>query len=143
MPIQDASYFCNGYGMAGQVGDTIRLAGTAQTARVIGINYNTNTLTLSQALSWSAGQGVALDYTGSAPDLGVFEYDAGLLLGDLDCDGSVNMCDVNPFVQYLTNFVAWQADFPGCDPASGDINGDGACPDFGDINPFVQLLCGI
>jgi hypothetical protein len=60
--------------------------------------------------------------------------------GDLNCDGAVNFGDINPFVQYLSNFAAWQAAFPNCPAINGDINGDGIYPSFGDINPFVALL---
>ncbi len=62
------------------------------------------------------------------------------LTGDMNCDGTVDFGDINPFVLYLSNFAAWQATFPGCNPANGDINGDGSYPSFDDINPFVALL---
>ncbi len=65
-----------------------------------------------------------------------------VLVGDLNCDGSVNFKDINPFVQYLSSFSAWQAAFPDCPPENGDINGDGTYPSFKDINPFVALLSG-
>ena len=64
----------------------------------------------------------------------------GLLVGDMNCDGAVNFGDINPFVLYLSDLSAWQATYPGCDPAHGDINGDGTSPSFPDINPFVALL---
>jgi hypothetical protein len=59
--------------------------------------------------------------------------------GDLNCDGSVNFGDINPFVLILTNWGAWQAAHPGCPWQNGDINGDGRV-NFGDINPFVDCL---
>ena len=67
--------------------------------------------------------------------------------GDLNCDGTYgqgSFGDINPFVQYLSNFSAWQATYPGCPPQNGDINGDGTYGQgsFGDINPFVALLSG-
>jgi hypothetical protein len=64
-----------------------------------------------------------------------------VLAGDLNCDGSVNFGDINPFVLILTNPGTWQTTYPGCPMANGDINGDGAM-NFGDINPFVALLAG-
>ncbi len=63
--------------------------------------------------------------------------------GDLNCDGTVDFSDINPFVLYLSNFAAWQATYAGCPAENGDINGDGVFPDFGDINPFVALLTGL
>jgi hypothetical protein len=65
------------------------------------------------------------------------------LVGDMNCDGTVDFGDINPFVQCLSNFAAWQATF--CCPArNGDINIDGTYGQgsLGDINPFVELLSG-
>jgi formylglycine-generating enzyme len=67
------------------------------------------------------------------------------LPGDLDCDGTygyLSFGDINPFVLYLSDFAAWQAMYPGCNPRNGDINADGTYGylSFGDINPFVDLL---
>jgi hypothetical protein len=59
--------------------------------------------------------------------------------GDVNCDGTPDFRDINPFVQALTDAGAYQASYPGCPPQNADINGDGSI-DFGDINPFVDLL---
>jgi hypothetical protein len=61
--------------------------------------------------------------------------------GDLNCDGTVNFGDINPFVQILSDFDGWQAAHPDCPWQNGDVNGDGSV-NFGDINPFVALLTG-
>ncbi len=63
--------------------------------------------------------------------------------GDLNCDGTVGFGDINPFVQYMSDFAGWQATYGDCPAANGDINGDGVYPDFADINPFVALLTGL
>ena len=63
-------------------------------------------------------------------------------VGDLNCDGSVNFGDINPFVRFLSNFSTWQIAYPGCPPRNGDINSDGTFPSFYDVNPFVALLSG-
>jgi hypothetical protein len=42
----------------------------------------------------------------------------------------------------LTNPGVDAATYPDCDIMNGDINADGSV-DFGDINPFVQLLTGM
>jgi hypothetical protein len=72
--------------------------------------------------------------------------DCGSGGGDLNCDGTIDFGDINPFVLYLSNFAAWQVAYPGCNPIQGDINCDGTWGQgsFTDINPFVQLmvLCG-
>lgn len=72
MAVQDASYFFDGYGIAGEGGDIIQLLGGG-TAVVLDIDYAANRLTLDRSLTWSAGQGVALQFSGSAPDMGAFE----------------------------------------------------------------------
>ena len=63
----------------------------------------------------------------------------GGLVGDLDCDGDVDFHDINPFVLALSDPVAYQAAYPGCDILNGDCDGDGDV-DFDDINAFVALL---
>lgn len=69
-----------------------------------------------------------------------------LCYGDLNCDGSIDFADINPFVLYLSNLSAWETAFPGCSLENGDINCDGTYGQgsFGDINPFVALMvqCG-
>jgi len=72
--VADAKYFCDGFGIDGVAGDVIRLEGSAQTARVLAVDYGTNTLTLDRPVSAVVGQGVSLDYLGAAPDIGAFEY---------------------------------------------------------------------
>jgi len=74
MPVSDAKYFYDGYGIEGEAGDTIQLAGQTTRARITDINYNTNTLTLDRSLTWTAGQGVSLVYSGNGPDIGAYEY---------------------------------------------------------------------
>ncbi len=66
------------------------------------------------------------------------EYGAGR--GDLDCSGSVNFGDINPFILALSNGeTAYYNAYPDCHYYNGDINCDGAI-NFGDINPFVQCI---
>jgi hypothetical protein len=61
--------------------------------------------------------------------------------GDMNCDGTVDFGDINPFVMRLTSPGLYWTTFPACADTNGDINGDGAVG-FGDINPFVALLAG-
>ncbi len=72
--VDDAGYFYDGFGIAGEAGDEIQLQGSNETARIVEINYANHTITLDRALSWNAGQGVALKYNGTAPDMGAFEH---------------------------------------------------------------------
>ncbi len=62
-----------------------------------------------------------------------------ILAGDLNCDGQVNLADINPFVLALTNPSGYQVAFPDCNILNADINGDGLV-NLADINPFVRLL---
>ena len=73
MRVEDAAYFYDGYGIVGLEGDLIQLQGGTSTARVTAVDYATKTLTLDRPLSWTAGQGVSLQFGGNAPDIGVFE----------------------------------------------------------------------
>jgi len=59
----------------------------------------------------------------------------GALAGDVNCDGTLDFGDINPFIGVLTV----PADMPGCGVMNADINQDGAV-DFADINPFVALM---
>ena len=79
LPVADARYFFDGFGMTDEngqpvLGDLIQLDGSTTTARVVAIDYANNTLTLDQALTWTDGQGVAVRYSGSRPDVGAYEY---------------------------------------------------------------------
>ncbi len=70
LPVLDAHYFSNGYGLT--AGDTIQV-GTS-TAQVISVNYTSNTLTLNTALTWVSNAPVSYPYSGAAPDIGAFAF---------------------------------------------------------------------
>jgi hypothetical protein len=79
-----------------------------------------------------------------AVDMAVIRYAAlvpAILVGDLDCDGSVSFSDINPFVLAVSNAASYADAFPDCDVQSADVDGDGSIS-FGDINPFIALLSG-
>jgi parallel beta-helix repeat protein len=73
LPVADASWFYDGHGIPGESGDGIQLEGQRDGARVIEVDLAGNRLRLDRALTWTAGQGVALRYSGSRPDVGAFE----------------------------------------------------------------------
>lgn len=60
-------------------------------------------------------------------------------LGDLNCDGVLDVFDINPFVLTLLDPPAYAAAFPQCSAVLADVNGDDVVDVF-DINPFVDLL---
>jgi len=61
------------------------------------------------------------------------------VLGDLNCDGALNVFDIDPFVLALVDAAGYAAAFPTCDRMLADANGDGQVDVF-DIDPFVMLL---
>ena len=71
--VEDAGYFCDGYGIT--EGDLIQLEGEVETVRIIEVDYDNNIIIIDSSLVWVAGQGIGLPYNGSAPDMGAFEYD--------------------------------------------------------------------
>lgn len=74
VPVADVKYFYSGFGITGEAGDLIQLAGQTQTARIVDIRYDSNYLVLDKNLDWKESQGVSLSYGGNATDLGAFEY---------------------------------------------------------------------
>jgi choice-of-anchor B domain-containing protein len=69
----------------------------------------------------------------------VLQCTAPAVRGDLNCDGSVNNFDIDPFVLAITDRAAYAANYPGCDVLNADINGDGSVNNF-DIDPFVACV---
>jgi hypothetical protein len=61
--------------------------------------------------------------------------------GDTNCDGLVNVFDIDPFVLALTNPSDYAEIYDNCDIMSADVDGNGVINVF-DIDPFVQLLTG-
>ncbi len=76
--VDNSLYFSDGNQIV--TGDTIRLEGTSQTAVVTANDWINNTLTLDTSLTWTNGQGVSLNYTGSAPNVGAFGLASGTTL---------------------------------------------------------------
>lgn len=72
IPVDDAGYFSDGFGIID--GDLIQLKGQTVTAKIVSIDYKSNIITIDRALSWNAGDGLTLPYSGSAPDIGAYEY---------------------------------------------------------------------
>ncbi len=66
---------------------------------------------------------------------------AGFEPGDLNCDGALNVFDIDPFVLALTDPAGYATAYPACDSLLADMNGDGVVNAF-DIDPFVEALAG-
>jgi hypothetical protein len=88
-------------------------------------------------------QKVALALFGHHPDLiiaTIRDLLAGMPYpGDLNCDGSVDFNDIDPFVLALSGQAAYYAVWPNCNWLNADCNQDGNV-NFDDIDPFVALL---
>ena len=59
--------------------------------------------------------------------------------GDVDCDGTVNYGDINPFVIAISGQATYEDTYPSCRYLNADVDGDGLVT-YADINPFVILL---
>jgi len=75
LPVADTYFFCDGLGLV--PGDEIQLEGSATRASVIRVDHGAKVLELDRVVSYRVGQGVGLAYTGTAPDVGAFEYGIG------------------------------------------------------------------
>ncbi|MBN2446753.1 MAG: S8 family serine peptidase [Phycisphaerae bacterium] len=62
-------------------------------------------------------------------------------VGDLNCDGSTDVFDIDAFVMALADSPAYAQAYPGCDITLADCNGDQSVDIF-DIDAFVALLVG-
>ena len=62
-----------------------------------------------------------------------------LELGDANCDGVVNLFDIDPFVLAMSDPSGYEAAYPDCDRMLADTDGDGSVSNF-DIDPFVATL---
>lgn len=105
----------------------------------------------------SSGAGFTLSGTIGQPDAGVMTggnftlvggFWAGVgvgsggdLIGDMNCNGVVNVSDIGAFVLALTDPAAYAAQFPGCNILNGDCNNNGEVS-VADIGCFVAILTG-
>lgn len=71
----------------------------------------------------------------------VYRNTGPLVDGDMNCDGSVDILDINPFTLALSDPAAYDAAYPNCNRNNADVNDDGNV-DVLDINPFVALISG-
>ena len=69
--VEDAQYFCDGWFITD--GDIIRV-GSNEPVQILNIDYNSNIIEIDRDISWEINDGVSLNFYGSAPDIGAFEY---------------------------------------------------------------------
>ena len=65
--------------------------------------------------------------------MGAYEFQGNCEPCDMNCDGSIDAFDIEPFLDLLFG--------PGepCASCTGDVNGDGTIDAF-DIEPFLECL---
>ncbi len=68
-------------------------------------------------------------------------WGCGFDRGDLNCGGTVDAFDVEPFILALVDPQGYSLAYPDCFVDRADANGDGVIDAF-DIEPFIQLLVG-
>jgi hypothetical protein len=109
-----------------------------------GASWHTGTVDASYYVGYSARLAIlrsgrpAVAY--AAPYNGSLQYAERVApSGDTNCDGQVNLDDIEPFVVALVGRESYQAAYPNCRWLNADINEDGRVT-FDDINPFVELL---
>ncbi len=71
-------------------------------------------------------------------DMGAYEY-LPLVLGDMNCDATLDPADITPFALALVDPAGYGQTYPGCDITRGDMNGD-TFLDGPDIQAFVTEL---
>jgi len=115
LQVGDSRVFTDGYGIVGE-GDVIQI-GSEAPVLITSINYATDTITLAAARTWANGANVSFPYSGSAPDIGAFEFTSNLV-GDFESDGDVDGDDLDLWeIGYGTPSGAALSD--------GDADGDG------------------
>ena len=60
-------------------------------------------------------------------------------IGDINCDGSINAFDIEPFLLALFDPEGYRRAHPTCDALLADIDQNGRVDAF-DIEPFINLL---
>ncbi len=88
---------------------------------------------LHSSLGFGDGVGDACD---PCPDVPGTECD---VLGDMNCDGVLDMDDVSAMVLALLDPDAYAAEYPDCDIANGDMTDDGSVDGL-DVQGVVDLL---
>ncbi len=76
LPVEDAWYFYDGFGIEGERGDLIVVGETQQPARVVERDGERGLLTLDRSVEWQDADPVSLPWADEAPDIGVYEHGA-------------------------------------------------------------------
>lgn len=110
--VTNAQWFHDGIGLTR--GDYIYV-GSNNDVLVTSINRSTHTLTVSAAISWSAGDAVGYAYRGSGPDIGAYEY-GDTLLTSATISSNALVYTVTPtgdarFIQFYVDGIPQSPDY--------------------------------
>ena len=75
--VRDARYFYDGFGIAGEVADSV-IIGNSQAVRIVSVNFGKNELTLNTPIDWAANSSVNLAFSGAGPDVGAHELSSNI-----------------------------------------------------------------
>ena len=98
LPVEDARFFYDGFGLEGEKGDVIMVGPDKKLARIIRIYPRQKILHLDRPIPVKPGETVQLAYEGNAPDLGAYEFNAAKSTGPVFDDKSIRQ---NPDPQTL------------------------------------------
>ncbi|MCG3125371.1 MAG: hypothetical protein CHACPFDD_00189 [Phycisphaerae bacterium] len=145
----DLGHLAGDYSYAYAVNDDAQIVGTSDGHAFVwelGVMRDLNTL-IPPNSGWTLDRAWSINGRGQIVGDGVVRgFPRGFLLtpiipGDLNCDGSVDGFDIDPFVLALTDPVGYADQHPDCDRFAADMNADGSVNGF-DIDPFVAALGG-
>ncbi len=125
LPVEDARYFFDGFGIPGEVGDLLMIGPDKLQARIVHIAERQNTLVLDRRVTFGKGDAVNLAYSGKAPDLGAYEsgmeqptgprFDSEKIRPQTEKDGVLLAADFEPEHQeqwfYLWKFTRQPSSF--------------------------------
>jgi hypothetical protein len=69
--LEDASYFCDGWNIS--AGDVIKIC-SSDPVTIVKVNYSTHVVTIDKSITWQSDDPVSLNYAGTAPDIGAYEF---------------------------------------------------------------------
>ncbi|MBO5688764.1 MAG: DUF1565 domain-containing protein, partial [Lentisphaeria bacterium] len=89
LPVEDARFFYDGFGIEGEKGDVIMVGPDKKLARIVRIYHRQKILQLDRAIPVKAGEAVQMAFEGKAPDLGAYEFNAAKSTGPVFDDKSI------------------------------------------------------
>ncbi|TWT42102.1 hypothetical protein RAS1_32300 [Phycisphaerae bacterium RAS1] len=107
---------------AATLGGTLRVRYTSGFTPTVGQTFDVLTATTrsGQFSTLDLPFGAQVSYLSNGVRITV---NAVAVMGDMNCDGQVNVLDINPFVLALANPTEYANQFPGCNINTGTLTG--------------------